>query len=59
MLQIGHADEFLQLRCCQTKMKEDIGDYMLIVVHGWDIARAVWAGMRGAFLARRGDQFFL
>lgn len=31
---------------------------MLIAAHGWDIAGALWAGWRGAFLARLGAQLY-
>tara|TARA_R110002073_G_scaffold336260_1_gene531366 strand:- start:104108 stop:104920 length:813 start_codon:yes stop_codon:yes gene_type:complete len=31
---------------------------MLIAAHGWDIAGALWAGWRGAFLARPGAQLY-
>ena len=45
-------------RWAARKMKEDIGDCMLVAAHGWDIAGALWAGMRGAFLARKGHQLY-
>lgn len=31
---------------------------MLVAAHGWDIAGALWAGWRGAFLARPGAQLY-
>ena len=40
------------------KMQQDIGDCMLVAAHGWDIAGALWAGMRAAFLARPGKQLY-
>jgi 2-haloacid dehalogenase len=40
------------------KMNVDDSDCMLIAAHGWDIAGALWAGWRGAFVARAGKQLF-
>lgn len=34
------------------------GECMLVAAHGWDIAGALWAGWRGAFLARPGAQLY-
>jgi len=31
---------------------------MLIAAHGWDVAGALWAGWRAAFIARPGQQLF-
>lgn len=31
---------------------------MLIAAHGWDVAGAVWAGWRAAFISRPGQQLF-
>lgn len=31
---------------------------MMIAAHGWDIAGAIWAGWRGAFIARPGQQMY-
>eukprot|EP00913_Durusdinium_trenchii_P006249 g5861.t1 len=31
---------------------------MLVAAHGWDIAGALWAGWRGAFLSRPGAQLY-
>jgi 2-haloacid dehalogenase len=31
---------------------------MLIAAHGWDIAGALWAGLRAAFLSRPGAQLY-
>lgn len=33
-------------------------DCMLIAAHGWDVAGAVWAGWRAAFISRPGQQLF-
>jgi len=33
-------------------------DCMLVAAHGWDVAGAMWAGMRAAFVARPGQQMF-
>ena len=40
------------------QMKVDVSECMLIAAHGWDIAGALWAGMRGAFLSRPGHQLY-
>ncbi|XMO87006.1 haloacid dehalogenase type II [Algibacter sp. AS12] len=34
------------------------GDCMLIAAHGWDVAGALWAGWRAAFVNRPGQQTF-
>jgi 2-haloacid dehalogenase len=31
---------------------------MLVAAHGWDVAGAIWAGWRAAFIARSGAQLF-
>lgn len=31
---------------------------MLIAAHGWDVAGALWAGWRAAFISRPGQQLF-
>ncbi len=31
---------------------------LMIAAHGWDIAGAIWAGWRGAFIARPGQQLY-
>ena len=31
---------------------------MLIAAHGWDVAGALWAGWRAAFVSRPGQQIF-
>jgi 2-haloacid dehalogenase len=33
-------------------------DCMLVAAHGWDIAGALWAGWRAAFLSRPGAQLY-
>jgi 2-haloacid dehalogenase len=35
-----------------------IGDCMLIAAHGWDVAGAVLAGMRAAFIERPGKSLY-
>ena len=45
-------------RWAARKMKVDVSECMLIAAHGWDIAGALWAGMRGAFLSRPGHQLY-
>ena len=45
-------------RWAARQVQHDIGDCMLVAAHGWDIAGALWAGMRGAFLARPGKQLY-
>lgn len=31
---------------------------LMVAAHGWDIAGAIWAGWRGAFIARPGQQLY-
>jgi 2-haloacid dehalogenase len=33
-------------------------DCMLVAAHGWDVAGAIWAGWRAAFISRPGAQLF-
>lgn len=40
------------------KMGRRQEDCMLIAAHGWDIAGALWAGWRGAFISRPGHQLY-
>ena len=40
------------------KMSVTPGECMMIAAHGWDIAGAIWAGWRGAFIARPGQQLY-
>jgi 2-haloacid dehalogenase len=36
----------------------DVSGCLFVAAHGWDVARASWAGMRTAFIARPGQQVF-
>jgi len=40
------------------KMQTPSKDCLLIAAHGWDIAGALWAGWKAAFIARKGQQLF-
>lgn len=40
------------------KMGVQLEDCMLIAAHGWDVAGALWAGWRAAFVSRPGQQLF-
>lgn len=40
------------------KMNVALGDCMLVAAHGWDIAGALYAGWRGAFIQRPGKQLY-
>ena len=40
------------------KMNVKPDDCMLIAAHGWDVAGALWAGWRAAFVGRPGQQTF-
>jgi 2-haloacid dehalogenase len=40
------------------KMGVNLDECMLIAAHGWDVAGALWAGWRAAFIARPGQQLF-
>ncbi|WP_077400444.1 haloacid dehalogenase type II [Cellulophaga omnivescoria] len=40
------------------KMKVKPEECMLIAAHGWDIAGALWANWRGAFISRPGAQLY-
>ena len=40
------------------KMNAKPEDCMLIAAHGWDVAGALWAGWRAAFVSRPGQQTF-
>lgn len=39
-------------------MKVNPEECMLIAAHGWDVAGALWAGWRAAFISRPGQQIF-
>lgn len=41
-----------------NKMGVKPNDCIMIAAHGWDIAGAIWAGWRGAFIARPGKQLY-
>ncbi|WP_405605049.1 haloacid dehalogenase type II [Polaribacter sp. Asnod1-A03] len=41
-----------------NKMNTKPEDCMLIAAHGWDVAGALWAGFRAAFVSRPGQQLF-
>ncbi|MGB6152107.1 MAG: haloacid dehalogenase type II [Pricia sp.] len=55
---------------CKYKPDTDVYDWaagkmgarpdecMMIAAHGWDVAGAMWAGWRGAFIARPGKQLY-
>lgn len=38
------------------KMGVELNECMLIAAHGWDVAGALWAGWRAAFIGRPGQQ---
>lgn len=40
------------------KMGVKLEECMLIAAHGWDVAGALWAGWRAAFVSRPGQQLF-
>lgn len=40
------------------KMNLKPEECMLIAAHGWDVAGAIWAGWRAAFISRPGQQMF-
>ncbi|NME70723.1 haloacid dehalogenase type II [Flammeovirga aprica] len=40
------------------KMGIKPNEAMLIAAHGWDVAGAMWAGWRAAFISRKGQQIF-
>ena len=40
------------------KMGVKLEECMLIAAHGWDVAGAIWAGWRAAFISRPGQQLF-
>lgn len=45
-------------RWASRRVGVEPGRCMLIAAHGWDIAGALWAGWRGAFLSRPGAQLY-
>ena len=40
------------------KMGVEPSDCLLVAAHGWDIAGAIWAGWRAAFISRPGAQLY-
>lgn len=50
-----HADAY---DWAARKMKVAPNECMLVAAHGWDIAGALWANWRGAFLSRPGAQLY-
>ncbi|MFO7720261.1 MAG: haloacid dehalogenase type II [Gillisia sp.] len=48
-----HADTY---NWAARKMGVKPGEAMLIAAHGWDVAGAMWAGWRAAFVGRPGQQ---
>ena len=40
------------------KIGIDSREAMIIAAHGWDVAGALWAGWRAAFIGRPGQQLF-
>ena len=50
-----HADTYAW---AARKMGRKPRECMLIAAHGWDIAGALWAGWRGAFIKRSGKQLY-
>jgi len=49
----GHA-----YRWAARKMGLQPAECLLVAAHGWDIAGALWAGWRGAFVSRPGAQLY-
>lgn len=39
-----------------NQMGVELKECMLISAHGWDVAGALWAGWRAAFISRPGQQ---
>lgn len=50
-----HADAYTW---AARKMGVEKSECMLIAAHGWDIAGALWANWRGAFVSRPGAQLY-
>lgn len=50
-----HADTY---DWAARKMEVQPNECMLVAAHGWDIAGAIWAGWRGAFVSRPGAQLY-
>ncbi len=45
-------------RWAARRVGVDVSECLFVAAHGWDVAGAVWAGMRTAFIARPGQQVF-
>ena len=45
-------------RWAARKMGLPVEECMLVAAHGWDVAGALWAGWRAAFLSRPGAQLY-
>jgi len=50
-----HADAY---DWAARKMNIKPSESLLVAAHGWDIAGALWAGWRGAFISRPGAQLY-
>ncbi|EPR65306.1 haloacid dehalogenase type II [Cyclobacterium qasimii] len=50
-----HADAY---DWAARKMEIKPSECLLVAAHGWDIAGALWAGWRGAFISRPGAQLY-
>ncbi|UMB60907.1 haloacid dehalogenase type II [Lutibacter sp. A80] len=50
-----HADAY---DWAARKMGIKPSECLLVAAHGWDIAGAIWAGWRGAFISRPGAQLY-
>ena len=50
-----HTDAY---HWASRKMGVNPSECMLVAAHGWDIAGALWAGWRGAFVSRPGAQLY-
>ena len=50
-----HADAY---DWAARKMKVQPNECLLVAAHGWDIAGALWANWRGAFISRPGAQLY-
>ncbi len=50
-----HSDAY---RWAVKQMKIQPSEALMIAAHGWDVAGAMWAGLRAAFVARPGAQLY-
>lgn len=46
-------------RWAAYQLEVDVAKCLMVAAHGWDVAGAIWAGMRAAFVGRPGQQPFL